>query len=153
MKKFIFICALLLLAQQVYANTYVSPERYAVNESDYMDYTRVAPPKPLNVDTLEDDRFQAPNLVEKDFGIGKDETKTEDKTVKSDKKSKKQEKEELEPYQKRLSYKFAKWWVDQRYKREEAHHGALHEIKVEKRMLYEQKEQEKQEKSESTQTF
>lgn len=134
MKKILLVLLLLVFTKQAYADTYISPERYAVNEADYMDYTRIAPPKPLNVDTLDDDRFQAPNLVEKDFSIGSDDNQTN---------SKKQEKKELEPYQKRLSYKIAKWWVDQRYKREEPHHGALHEIKVEKRMLYEQKEQEK----------
>ena len=134
MKKILLVLLLLFLAKQAYADAYISPERYAVNEADYMDYTRIAPPKPLNVDSLDDDRFQAPNLVEKDFSIGADDQTN----------SKKSGKKELEPYQKRLSYKIAKWWVDQRYKREEPHHGALHEIKVEKRMQYEQKEQEKQ---------
>lgn len=142
MKKLLFIFTVLLFAGQSYADsyTYISPERYAVNEADFIDYTKIAPPRPLNVDTLEDDRFQAPNLVEKDFEIGKDD---------SDQIDKKTDKKELEPYQKRLSYKIAKWWVDQRYKREEPHHGALHEIKVEKRMEYEQREQAKQAEKEN----
>ena len=43
----------------------------------------------------------------------------------------------------------AKWWVDQRYKREEAHHGEKHEIKVKARMEYEkQQAEQKKETSE-----
>lgn len=140
MKNIIILLLTLLVSMQIaFAENYISPERYAVNEADFTDYRMIAPAKQPTLDSLEDDRFQAPNLIEKDFSIG--ETQTEQIT---DKKTKKQQKEELQPYQKRLSYKFAKWWVDQRYKREEAHHGALHEIKVEKRMLYEQQEQAKQ---------
>ena len=45
-------------------------------------------------------------------------------------------------------YKIAKWWVDQRYKREESHHGTKHEIKVKQRMEYEKQQQEKLEEQE-----
>ena len=144
MKKFLYPLLLLFFATAAYAEGYISPERYAVNEADLIDYRMIAPAKQPSIDSLEDDRFQAPNLIEKDFTIGQDES-----SVKKGKNVNKKEKQELEPYQKRLSYKLAKWWVDQRYKREEPHHGNLHEIKVEKRMLYEQQEQEKQKMKEN----
>ena len=130
MKRFIFLL-LIILTPKAFADTYVSPESYAVNEADFLDYRMIAPPKPLDVDSLDDDRFQAPNLVEKDFYVGNNEESGQ-KTEQVD-----------EKYKKRLSYKFAKWWVDQRYKREEPHHGALHEIKVDKRIEYEKREQAK----------
>ena len=135
MKRIIFIL-LVIVAQKVFADTYISPESYAVNEADMLDYRLIPPQKKLDIDMLDDARFNAPNLVEKYFSIGHDENKTAEQ-------NKKQNKKELEPYQKRLSYKIAKWWVDQRYKREEPHHGELHEIKVDKRIEYEKKEQAK----------
>ena len=139
MKKFLII-SLVLLIPHAYA--YVSPESYAVNEADFTDYTKIPPPPKINIDSLDDERFQAPDLIEAKFPIIKEETIEE---VKADeKKQKKQNKEDLEPYQKRLSYKIAKWWVDQRYKREEEHHGALHEIKVDKRIQYENSLKENQ---------
>ena len=51
--------------------------------------------------------------------------------------------DENEAYKKKLSYKFAKWWVDKRYEREEEHHGSMHEIKVQKRLDYEKAQEEK----------
>lgn len=161
MKRLILLSALLIAPQanaDLLTNGYVSPENYAVNEADLQDYKYAQPAPKLNIDNLDDMRFNAPNLVEKDFQIGNDEqneniTKSEKskkvKKVKKDKKSKSTKKvketkdktsqEELQPYQKKLSYKIAKWWVDQRYKREEPHHGNLHEIKVNKRIENEQK--------------
>jgi len=151
----LIIIATLFITNIAYAdsfqnNMYVSPESYAVNEADMqIDYSRIPPAPKLDLDTLDDMRFQTPNLVEKDFQIGKDETEVSTKV----KKSKKHKKEiDDEAYKKKLSYKFAKWWVDQRYKREEAHHGSLHEIKVQKRLDYEkakeEKEQQKREQEE-----
>ena len=46
-------------------------------------------------------------------------------------------------------YKVAKWWTDQRYKREEPHHGEKHEIKVNSTYRQEQlKKQQAQVQSE-----
>ena len=142
-------------ADLLHDENYVSPERYAVNESDMnIDYSKIPPAPKLDVDTLDDMRFQAPNLVEKDFSIGSEEQKPEEIVQNTNKKIRKQklkkEKEVIgadEAYKKKLSYKVAKWWVDKRYAREEPHHGTLHEIKVQKRIDYENKlEQEAKEK-------
>lgn len=146
MKRLILLSAL-LIAPQAYADlltgSYVSPETYAVNEADLQDYKYAKPAPKLDIDHLDDMRFEAPNIVEKDFQIGQEPkeevaNQTADKKLKKDKKSKKVNNEEVEPYKKKLSYKIAKWWVDQRYKREEPHHGNLHEIKVDKRIQNEQ---------------
>lgn len=139
MRKIILLIFLIILAPKVYADNYISPESYAVNEADFLDYRMIPAPKSLNIDNLDDNRFQAPNLVEKDFNIA-DEDKIEKKVNNTD-----------EAYKKRMSYKLAKWWIDQRYKREEAHHGTLHEIKVNKRIEYENREQEKLEQKKSGQ--
>ena len=129
-------------AELLYGSDYVSPETYTVNEADmHIDYSQIPPAPKLNVDNLDDMRFNAPNIIEKDIEIGKD-TKQSTK-VKKQKKSKKEKIVDDEAYKKKLSYKIAKWWVDQRYKREEPHHGTLHEIKVQKRLDYEKKLEEK----------
>ena len=141
MKK-ILLLAVMLTGSVVFADllnngSYVRPESYTVNEADMIyDYSHIPAPPKLNVDNLDDMRFNAPDLVEKEIQIGSDKSK-------KDKKAKKEKIGEDEAYKKRLSYKFAKWWVDQRYKREEAHHGDLHEIKVNKRIENEKKLEEK----------
>ena len=165
MKKYILLIALLLFSQNVYADllsgdNYVSPERYAVNEADMqIDYSNIPSAPKIDIDKLDDIRFQAPNLVEKDFAIGHENQNTEEIVQNTNKKVKKQkvkkqktkkEKEVIgddEAYKKKLSYKIAKWWVDKRYEREEPHHGTLHEIKVQKRIDYENRlEEEAREK-------
>ena len=160
MKKILLIASILILAQAGYADllygdNYVSPERYAVNEADFqIDYSKIPPAPKLDIDKLDDMRFKAPNIVEKDFTINEENKNNAEENV-SNKKAKKQkvkkEKEvigENEAYKKKLSYKLAKWWVDKRYEREEAHHGSLHEIKVQKRLDYEKKLEEESAKKE-----
>ena len=98
---------------------YVSPETYAVNEADLLDYTDVPPPDKPNIDNL-------------------------DKPVKIKKhKEQKVKEEKVKPVRKGPVYHIAKWWVDARYKREEPHHGSKHEIKVKQRMEYEKQLLEK----------
>ena len=110
-----------------------------------INYSNIPPAPKLNIDNLDDMRFNAPNIIEKDFQIGSEETA--EPAIKSEKKSKKKETvSDDEAYKKRLTYKVAKWWVDQRYKREEPHHGSLHEIKVQKRVDYEKKLEKEQAK-------
>lgn len=99
MKKFLILTLILTATKALAFDGYVSPETYAVNEADMVNYM----PK---VEKIE---------------------KQDDK----------------EAYKERLSYRFAKWWVDQRYKREEIHHGAKHEIKVKAREKYEKQIEEK----------
>lgn len=114
---------------------YVSPESYAVNESDLNDYRKIPPAPKLNLDTLESMRFKEEK--NNNFEL------TQNKTNKKAEKPAKQKKEKKEKaFEDRLSYKFAKWWVDQRYKREEEHHGQKHEIKVNKRLEYEKRLEE-----------
>lgn len=116
-KKFILII-ILLTAYPAYSDeySYVSPETYAVNEADLLDYMSIPrTPKP-NIDEL-DNKKKYSKSVERAYKSAP-ETK-----VKNEK-----------PYEKRLTYKAAKWWVDQRYKREEEHHGEKHEIKVQMRI-------------------
>jgi len=148
MKRLILL-SVLLIAPQANADLlngdYVSPETYAVNEADLQDYRYVPPAPTLDIDHLDEMRFDAPNIVEKDFQVGKSDAEQEQNLTKTDKKSKKIKKDkeattEPDAYKKKLSYKIAKWWVDQRYKREEPHHGSLHEIKVNKRIKNENKE-------------
>ena len=142
LKRFLLIS--LLLTSCAYADLfhgegYVSPEHYAVNEADMInDYSYIPPAPRLNVDNLDDMRFNAPEIVEKEIPIGSEETSTKVK-----KKSKKAKVQDEDAYKKRMVYKVAKWWVDQRYKREEPHHGNLHEIKVQKRIDYEKSLEEK----------
>lgn len=149
-KRLILIAAIIqtpVYADLFHGEGYISPENYAVNEADMIfDYSHIPPAPRLNVDNLDDMRTQ--NLVEKDFTISDtEEVNTDDKNSKKIRQKLKKVKKEKsvsddEAYKKKLSYKFAKWWVDQRYKREEEHHGSLHEIKVQKRIEYEQQQQQ-----------
>ncbi len=125
MKKFL-ILILIFISPQVFAyENYVSPESYAVNEADFTDYRYIPATPKLNLDMLETQQTTEPVKKQKE---------KEPKVSKN---------EDPEAYKKRLSYKFAKWWVDQRYKREEAHHGTKHEIKVKAREEYEKRVLEK----------
>lgn len=121
-RKLLLILVILLTTQTVMADEgYVSPETYAVNEADMLDYTNVPPPERPNIDNL-------------------------DKPVKIKKqKERKVREEKTKPYKRGPVYHMAKWWTDARYKREEPHHGTLHEIKVKQRMEYEKQLLEKQE--------
>ncbi len=169
-KRLIIILALLttpaLAGELLYGGSYVSPEQYAVNEADMIyDYSNVPPAPKLNVDNLDDMRFNAPNLIEKDINVGienreEDIQQVENFSKKAQKEAKKADRklekaakkttqnDPDEAYKRRLPYKFAKWWVDQRYKREEPHHGSLHEIKVQKRIDYEQRLEDEARKKE-----
>ena len=169
-KRLIIILALLttpvLAGELLYGGSYVSPEQYAVNEADMIyDYSNVPPAPKLNVDNLDDMRFNAPNLIEKDINVGienleEDIQQVENLSKKAQKEAKKADRklekaakktaqnDPDEAYKRRLPYKFAKWWVDQRYKREEPHHGSLHEIKVQKRIDYEQRLEDEARKKE-----
>ncbi len=124
-RKLLLILIILLTTQTVMADEgYVSPETYAVNEADMLDYTNVPPPERPNIDNL-------------------------DKPVKIKKqKERKVREEKPKPYKRGPVYHMAKWWTDARYKREEPHHGTLHEIKVKQRMEYEKQLLEKQEEEE-----
>lgn len=125
-----YILILILIAVQLTAiadEGYVSPETYAVNEADLLDYTDVPPPEKPNIDNL-------------------------DKPVKIKKHRQKTVKEEkIKPYKKGVLYHIAKWWTDARYKREEPHHGTKHEIKVKQRMEYEKQLLEKQQETDGNQ--
>lgn len=141
MKKFL-ILLLILIAPKAFAyDGYVSPESYAVNEADMMDYRYIPPSPKLNLEMLEaqDKQPQYKQEVKQDTVQS-----TKPEKVKKEKVAKTQKIKEEDPdaYKKRLSYKFAKWWVDQRYKREEVHHGTKHEIKVQAREEYEKRLQE-----------
>ncbi len=136
-KKFLII-SLLLIAQTAIADEgYVSPESYAVNESELLDYMDVpATSKPTLNDLDKPIKFKKNKKVKHSENY---ETTSdyETSTNTTD-----------EKYKKRIMYKIAKWWVDQRYKREESHHGTKHEIKVKQRMEYEKQQQEKLEEQE-----
>ena len=124
-KRFLLI-SILFAACPVFAEySYVSPETYAVNEADLLDYMNIPrSPKP-SIDDLANKRKINKN-IEKSYKPAKE------KRVKDTK-----------PYEETLIYKSAKWWVDQRYKREEEHHGARHEIKVQTRIEKEKQAEEK----------
>lgn len=144
MKKVLILTAL-LVAPYAYADYfdggYVSPESYAVNEADFVDYRYIPAAPKLDVDTLESVRFKT---ADEQVNNEKNEVNTvHQKKEKIEKNKKTYKEEDPEAYKKRLSYKFAKWWVDQRYKREEVHHGTKHEIKVKTREEYERKLEEK----------
>lgn len=127
MKKILFILAILIVSP-VHAEeySYVSPESYAVNEADLLDYMSIP-------------RSPRPNIDELDKHI-------KHRTVDSRRTSKEksiQSTNNKKPYEKTMKYKAAKWWVDQSYKREEEHHGTKHEIKVQTRLEKEKQESEK----------
>ena len=108
MIKKLLIITLLFIAPSVFADTgYVSPENYAVNEADLTDYWSVPKSEPLNITS-----------------------ETKPAKIKPAKYTKEKPEKYKKPYEERLMYKMAKWWTDQRYKREEPHHGEKHEIKV-----------------------
>lgn len=123
-KAFLLLYILLFAASAIAQSDFVSPETYAVNEADFTDYRYIAP------------RFDVDNLVDKPQKVQKEESP-------SAKSAKIRKEKTKKPLEKRLSYKVAKWWVDQRYKREEAHHGNKHEIKVKARENYEKQLLEK----------
>lgn len=172
-KRLVLISALItspvLAGELLYGGSYVSPERYAVNEADMIyDYSNIPPAPQLNVDNLDNMRFDPTpknNPLPSNFNISNQVTQeveeaSEELSKKAEKEAKKAEKklqkevekaaknDPNEAYKRRLPYKFAKWWVDQRYKREEPHHGSLHEIKVQKRIDYEQRLEEESRKKE-----
>lgn len=131
MKKFIIILSLILISSNVFAfDGYVSPESYAVNEADLTDYKYIPASPKLNLEVLE--TLDQPAVEVK---IKKPKKTREPKVTNKN--------SDPEAYKKRLSYKVAKWWVDQRYKREEEHHGTKHEIKVKAREEYEKSLNEK----------
>ena len=131
LKKFLILTFILLLPHFVKAEDgYVSPEVYAVNEADLNDYMDIAPSPKLKLDDLDNPL--------------KTKLKSKPRKTKADKFDYSTPK----PVKKGIIYHMAKWWVDQRYKREEAHHGEKHEIKVKARMEYE-KQQAEQEKETS----
>lgn len=122
----IFILLFILTTTKALADEgYVSPETYAVNEADLIDYIDVPPPARPNIDNL-------------------------DKPVKIKRqKERKVREEKPKPYKRGPVYHMAKWWTDARYKREEPHHGEKHEIKVKQRMEYEKQLLEKQEENQT----
>ena len=131
LKKFLILTFILLLPHFVKAEDgYVSPEVYAVNEADLNDYMDIAPSPKLKLDDLD-------NPLKTKLKSKPRKTKTDNFDYSTPK-----------PVKKGIIYHMAKWWVDQRYKREEAHHGEKHEIKVKARMEYE-KQQAEQEKETS----
>lgn len=105
---------------------YISPESYAVNEADLNDYMDIAPSPKLKIDDL--DKPLKTKLKSKPHRV----------------KSANYDYSTPKPVKKGVIYHMAKWWVDQRYKREEAHHGEKHEIKVKARMEYEKQQAEQQ---------
>ena len=120
----------------LYGSDYVSPETYAVNEADLIDYRYIAPPPKLDIDNLDNYRYTE---------VFQQEEVSEEVVAKTSKKSKKVKKQDdPEAYKRKLSYKVAKWWVDERYKREEPHHGVKHEIKIKAREEYERQQLEKE---------
>lgn len=121
-KKLILI-TLLFIAPTVFADEgYVSPETYAVNEADLTDYWSVPKSQPLDITS--------------DVKPAK---------IKPAKYRKEKAEKYKKPYEDRLIYKMAKWWTDQRYKREEPHHGQKHEIKVNSKYRQEQLKKQQQE--------
>ena len=150
-RLFIFLITL-LFGQSVYADLlnsrYVSPENYAVNEADLIiDYSHIPPAPKFDIDRLNDNQYQQTYTIEQETTQNNYNEEVYNETQAVENKSKKPEKQyNEEAYKKRLSYKFAKWWVDQRYKREEPHHGDLHEIKIQKRIDYEKKLDEQRNK-------
>ena len=122
MKKILLLLALFVTAPAYCEYSYVSPETYAVNEADMIDYMNIPPSPKLKIEDL--DKKIKPQTTQKH---------AKEKKVKHDTK----------PYESTLKYKAAKWWVDQRYKREEEHHGTKHEIKVKAREEYEKQLEEK----------
>lgn len=128
MIKYILLLILILFSttSSVIADEgYISPESYAVNEADLNDYMDVAPSPKLKIDDLD-------NPIKSKIKSRPKKLKAEDTSDYSIPK----------PVKQGVIYHMAKWWVDQRYKREEPHHGEKHEIKVKARMEYEKQQTE-----------
>ncbi len=120
LKILILMSVLSILIPCAYAEEgYVSPESYAVNEADLNDYMDIAPSPKLKIDDL--DKPLKTKIKRRPKKINPETS----------------EYSEPKPVKKGVVYHMAKWWVDQRYKREEPHHGEKHEIKVKARMEYE----------------
>ena len=139
MKKFFLLILLLLIANIASANDngYVSPESYAINEADMVDYFDVPAPRRLNIDELD-----------KPLKLNKTSPeKTETSSSASHKV--KRAKGEKKPYEERIIYKAAKWWTTQTYKFDDPHHGEKHEIKIKAREEYEKQQAEKTNQSKS----
>ncbi len=126
MIKKLLLFILILTAPVAFAQEgYVSPETYAVNEADLLDYTDVPPPPKPNVTSAE-----KPQKIKKH-------------------KEKKVKEEKTKPYKKGPIYHMAKWWTEQSYKYEDPSHGEKHEIKVKQRMEYEKRQNEIQQDKEN----
>jgi hypothetical protein len=126
MIKKLLLFILILTAPVAFAQEgYVSPETYAVNEADLLDYTNVPPPPKPNVTSAE-----KPQKIKKH-------------------KEKKVKEEKTKPYKKGPIYHMAKWWTEQSYKYEDPSHGEKHEIKVKQRMEYEKRQNEIQQDKEN----
>lgn len=125
MKKIFLLLVLLVSSPALAEYNYVSPETYAVNEADMLDYMSIPRSPKLNIDEL--DKPVKKHAAEQNLKPAKQ------KKVKQNTKS----------YEDTMKYKFARWWVDQRYKREEEHHGTKHEIKVQTRIEKEKQAEEK----------
>lgn len=126
MIKKLLLFILTLTAPVAFAQEgYVSPETYAVNEADLLDYTNVPPPPKPNVTSAE-----KPQKIKKH-------------------KEKKVKEEKTKPYKKGPIYHMAKWWTEQSYKYEDPSHGEKHEIKVKQRIEYEKRQNEIQQDKEN----
>lgn len=132
MKKFFLLMILLLTAGMASANDtgYVSPEAYAINEADMVDYFDVPAPRRLNIDEL-------------DKPVKLNKTSQEQTETNSSSQKVKRAKGEKKPYEERAIYKAAKWWTTQTYKFDDPHHGEKHEIKIKAREEYEKQQAEK----------
>lgn len=117
MKKIILLLIFLTACPAFAEYSYVSPETYAVNEADMLDYMNIPRSPRLNIDELDKPLKR--------------------KTTENIKPAKEKRAKTSKPYEETMKYKAAKWWVDQRYKREEEHHGTKHEIKIKAREEYE----------------
>lgn len=140
-KKFLFLALFIIAGNNIIAiENYISPESYAVNEADLTDYRYIPPSPKINLEYLENLENQTVKNISEDV-VNDKNSKT--KKVKKEKSNKVPKIEDPEAYKRKLSYKVAKWWVDKRYEREEAHHGTKHEIKIKAREEYEKKLEEK----------
>ena len=137
LKILILILTFFLIPHLANAETgYVSPESYAVNEADLNDYMDIAPSPKLKLDDL--DKPLKTKLKSRPHRV---KSENSDYSAAS------------KPVKEGLIYHMAKWWVDQRYKREEAHHGEKHEIKVKARMEYEKQQAEKAEENQNNENI
>lgn len=124
-KKLLLFILILTASAALAQEGYVSPETYAVNEADLLDYTDVPPPPKPDVTSTD-----KPQKIKKH-------------------KEKKIKEEKTKPYKKGPIYHMAKWWTEQSYKYEDPSHGEKHEIKVKQRMEYEKRQNEIQQTKEN----